>query len=413
MTLPAPVIDAPAGRSPGRRSARTVLDLFSGAGGMSCGFQRHASFAVVGAADAEVGKPSSGAGTLGCNASFARNIGIEPLAVDLGAVPAEELRDRLGLADRPVVLSACAPCTGFSRTLARNHVVDDARNSLVARVGAFARVLRPDVIVMENARELLMGRFARHFAALRAELEDDLGYGVVPEIHFLSDFGLPQRRERALVVAVRAGLPPLGLSDLWDGLAVRPEATTVRRAIAHLPPVPAGEAHPSDPMHVSPRILSAVNQRRLAAIPPDGGSWFDLIGHPDVDGLLTPSMKHRAGTGDLGSHPDVYGRLSWDQPAATIKRECGHIGNGRYAHPEQDRLCTVRELALLQGFPDDYVFVSPSLANRYRHVGDAVPPLIAHQVAALVDWILGAERPAPDDMVLAGCSLTHEDIIET
>jgi DNA (cytosine-5)-methyltransferase 1 len=413
MTLPAPVIDAPAGRSPGRRSARTVLDLFSGAGGMSCGFQRHASFAVVGAADAEVGKPSSGAGTLGCNASFARNIGIEPLAVDLGAVPAEELRDRLGLADRPVVLSACAPCTGFSRTLARNHVVDDARNSLVARVGAFARVLRPDVIVMENARELLMGRFARHFAALRAELEDDLGYGVVPEIHFLSDFGLPQRRERALVVAVRRGLPPLGLSDLWDGLTVRPEATTVRRAIAHLPPVPAGEAHPSDEMHVSPRILSAVNQRRLAAIPPDGGSWFDLIGHPDVDGLLTPSMKHRAGTGDLGSHPDVYGRLSWDQPAATIKRECGHIGNGRYAHPEQDRLCTVRELALLQGFPDDYVFVAPSLANRYRHVGDAVPPLIAHQVAALVDWILGAERPAPEDMVLAGCSLTHEDIIET
>jgi DNA (cytosine-5)-methyltransferase 1 len=53
------------------------------------------------------------------------------------------------------------------------------------------------------------------------------------------------------------------------------------------------------------------------------------------------------------------------------------------------------------------------LANRYRHVGDAVPPLIAHQVAALVDWILGAERPAPEDMVLAGCSLTHEDIIET
>jgi DNA (cytosine-5)-methyltransferase 1 len=404
------VIDAPAGRA--RRAAHTVVDLFSGAGGMSCGFQRHPAFAIVGAADAEIGKPSSGAGTLGCNASFARNIGVPPLAVDLGAVAADELRDRLDLPDRPVVLSACAPCTGFSRTLARNHVVDDARNSLVARVGAFARVLRPEVIVMENARELLMGRFARHFAALRAELEE-LGYRVVAEIHFLSDFGLPQRRERALVVAVRTGLPALGLSDLWQGLAVRPAATTVRRAIAHLPEVPAGIAHESDPMHVSPRILAPVNRRRLAAIPHDGGSWFDLIGHPDEDELLTPSMKHRAATGDLGSHPDVYGRPSWDQPAATIKRECGHIGNGRYAHPEQDRLCTVRELALLQGFPDDYVFVSPSLANRYRHVGDAVPPLIAHQVAALVDWILGADRPTPQDMVLAGCSLTPEDIIET
>src|SRR3954471_23799549 len=184
MTLSAPAIDG--STAPGARTEHTVVDLFSGAGGMSCGFQRHPSFAVVGAADAEVGKPSAGAGTLGCNASYARNMGLEPLAVDLGAIAAEDLRDRLGLPDRPVVLSACAPCTGFSRMLAHNHLVDDARNSLVARVGAFARVFRPEVIVMENARELLMGRFARHFTALDAELEADLGYRVVPEIHFLS-----------------------------------------------------------------------------------------------------------------------------------------------------------------------------------------------------------------------------------
>jgi DNA (cytosine-5)-methyltransferase 1 len=410
MTLAAPAIDG--STVPGARMEHTVVDLFSGAGGMSCGFQRHPSFAVVGAADAEVGKPSAGAGTLGCNASYARNMGLEPLAVDLGAIAAEDLRDRLGLTDAPVVLSACAPCTGFSRMVAHNHLVDDARNSLVGRIAEFAKALEPRVIVMENARELLMGRFATHFAALRDELRD-LGYRVRAEIHVLTRFGLPQKRERALVTAVRDGLPALAMSDLWDGLAVRPDATTVRRAIAHLPSVPAGEAHESDPMHVSPRILSDATRRRLAAIPHDGGSWVDLLGHPEADELLIPSMKHRAATGDLGSHPDVYGRLAWDQPAATIKRECGHIGNGRYAHPEQDRLCTVREMALLQGFPDDYELVSPSLANRYRHVGDAVPPLVAFQVAALVAWILGAARPAPEDLVLPGCSLTPADIIET
>jgi DNA (cytosine-5)-methyltransferase 1 len=407
MTLVAPAIGDSTAR--GERTTHTVVDLFSGAGGMSCGFHRHPAFAVVGAADAEVGKPSAGAGTLGCNASYARNIGVEPLSVDLATVAPENLRDRLALPASPVVLSACAPCTGFSRMLAHNHVVDDARNSLVGRVAAFARALRPQVIVMENARELLMGRFARHFAALREALERE-GYRVVPEVHLLSRFGLPQKRERALVVAVQDGLPARTLSDLWDGRAVAPEATTVRRALAHFPPVAAGEQHPGDPMHVSPRIASEANRRRLAAIPPDGGSWFDMLDRPD---LLTPSMRHRAATGDFGSHPDVYGRLAWDQPAATIKRECGHIGNGRYAHPEQDRLCTVREMALLQGFPGDYAFVSASLANRYRHVGDAVPPLVAYQVAALVDWILGADRPAPQDMVLAGCSLTPEDIIET
>lgn len=391
-------------------AAHTVVDLFSGAGGMSCGFARHPAFAVVGAADAQVGKPSSGAGTLGCNESYARNIGVTPLEVDLAAIAPEDLRDRLALPDRPVVLSACAPCTGFTRTLARNHLVDDARNALVPRVAAFAAALRPEVVVMENARELLMGRFARHFAALRAGLEG-LGYRVGAHLHVLSDVGLPQRRERALVVAVRDAHPLRGLGDLWDGLAVRPAATHVRRAIGHLPPVAAGAADPGDAMHVSPAFAGDVNRDRLAAIPRDGGSWTDLLAHAETEALLTPAMRRRASAGDLGSHPDIYGRLAWDRPAATIKRECGHVGNGRYAHPEQDRLCTVRELALLQGFPADYTFVSSSLANLYRHVGDAVPPLVAFQVAALVEWILGGDRPAPEDLVLGACSLTADDLV--
>jgi DNA (cytosine-5)-methyltransferase 1 len=402
---PAPAVSPP---PPARATGLSVVDLFSGAGGMSCGFQRHPWFQVVGAADAEIGKPSSGgAGTLGCNASFARNIGVQPLAVDLGRIEPEALRDRLGLAAPPVVLSACAPCTGFSRALARNHLVDDARNSLVGRIGHFARVLAPEVIVMENARELLMGRFSRHVAALRADLEAQ-GYRVSAAIHFLSDFGLPQRRERALLIATRAPYRPRGLADLWAGLAVRAPATHVRHAIGALPPVGAGVAHPDDPMHVSPRI-GEVNRRRLAATPHDGGSWYDLRDRPE---LLIPSMRRRAARGDFGSHPDVYGRLAWDRPAATIKRECGHVGNGRYAHPEQDRLCTVRELATLQGFPRDYRFEGASLTNLYRHVGDAVPPLIAYQVAALVTWILGGQRPDPEAMILPGCSLGAEDIIE-
>lgn len=389
----------------------SVVDLFSGAGGISCGFDRHPSFRVVAAADAEIGKPSSGVGTLDCNASFLRNIGVEPLSVDLGQVAPEALRDALELTQRPTVLSACAPCTGFSRTLSRNHLKDDSRNALVGRVGSFARVLRPEVIVMENARELLMGRFRAHFNGLRDELQG-LGYRVSAETHFLSRFGLPQRRERAVVVAARTEHPLRDLTDLWAGLRLSEDATTVRHAIEELPPVPAGISHVRDPMHTSPSIPSELNRRRLRAIPHDGGSWFDLIEHSEADELLTPAMKRRAAAGKLGSHPDVYGRMWWDRPAPTIKRECGHIGNGRYAHPDQDRLCTVRELALLQGFPADYRFVASSLSNKYRHVGDAVPPIIAYQLAALVNWMLGGSRPEPGDMVLSGCSLRKDDILE-
>lgn len=405
-------IDRPRAEHDRGTAAWQVVDLFSGAGGMSCGFARHPDFRVVAGADAEIGKPSSGVGTLGCNASFRRNIGVEPLRVDLGAIEPEELIDQMGLAQSPTVLSACAPCTGFSRTLARNHIVDDARNSLVTRVGAFVRAFRPAVVVMENARELLTGRFSRHFYELRQDLESQ-HYSVRADTHFLNEFGLPQRRERALVIAVQAGLPSLGLCDLWNGFRVRPEATHVRSAIDWLPQIAAGEEHPADPMHVSPRIKSDVSRRRLEATPSNGGSWFDLIAHPDAEALLTPSMKLRAQRQDFGSHPDVYGRLWWDRPSATIKRECAHTGNGRYAHPEQDRLCTVRELAILQGFPRDYVFEATSLTNMYRHIGDAVPPLIAYQIAALTSWILGGSRPDPEQFILPNASLAEADIIIT
>jgi DNA (cytosine-5)-methyltransferase 1 len=94
----------------------------------------------------------------------------------------------------------------------------------------------------------------------------------------------------------------------------------------------------------------------------------------------------------------------------TIKRECAHVGNGRYGHPEQTRLLTVREMALLQGFPATYQFPSASLANRYRHIGDAVPPLISYQLSALVSWMKTGVRPTPADWILPGCSLRIDDV---
>jgi DNA (cytosine-5)-methyltransferase 1 len=389
-----------------------VVDLFSGAGGMSYGFHAHPGFEVIGAVDAQLGKPSAGPGTLGCNASYQANLGLAPLAADLAAADPEAVCAALGLtAGQVTVLAACPPCTGFSRTTALNHVRDDRRNSLVRRVSRYVRVLRPDIVVMENARELVMGRFSAHLTGLLADLAR-LGYRATASVHLLDRFGLPQRRERALVIAAREPLPVHGLADLWSGWRVSPKATHVRRAIWELPPVRAGAADPADDLHVSPSHSAAANHQRLAAIPHDGGGWADLIGHPQARALLTPAMQRRVAAGDLGSHPDVYGRLQWDRPAVTIKRECGHIGNGRYAHPEQDRLCTVREMSILQGFPRDYRFAG-SLSNMYRHIGDAVPPLISYQLAAACRWMLTGERPDPVDpgaLILPGCHLTEADV---
>lgn len=386
-----------------------VVDLFSGAGGASYGFAAHPGFRIAGAADAQIGKPSAGAGTLGCNASYARNLAVSPLPADLASADPAELRAALRLRRDPDVLIACPPCTGFSRTLARNHLVDDARNSLVRRVADYAAVLRPQVIVLENARELVMGRFSGHLVALEAALARQ-GFEVGATTHLLSAMGLPQRRERAVVVAVRRGLALRGLADVWSGLRVAPEAACVRRAIGGLPALAAGQRDPADPMHVSPRFASGVSLRRLAATPHDGGSWADLARRAETAALLTAGMRRRAARGEFGSHPDVYGRMWWDRPAPTIKRECGHVGNGRYAHPEQDRLCTVREMATLNGFPAGYAFAGDSLANLYRHVGDAVPPLISYQLARLTEWIFTGRRPAPGELVLPGTQLHAGDL---
>ncbi len=395
-----------------RRGKYLVADIFSGAGGSSFGFHAHPEFQVVFAADRQVGKPCNGVGTLECNATYEAAIGIAPKEVDLGEYdPAEMLTDA-GLEEGQLdVLISCAPCTGFSRTLRKNHQEDDPRNNLVERTGIFVEALRPRVFIMENARELLRGNFSHHSRNLLDHLSG-LGYSCRAEIHTLTAFGLPQTRERALIVARRDGEAVLSLPDLWAGHEVAPEALTVRRAIGHLPPVAAGEVHPDDPIHTAPRRAKRLKRRRLSAIPHDGGLWADVLGRPGADELLIPSMKRAVARNDFGSHPDVYGRLPWDRPAVTIKRECAHTGNGRYAHPEQDRHCTIREMALLQGFPSDYRFVSNSLANMYRHVGDAVPPLVSFQLANVCHWMLTGMRPPLADCVLPGTSLRSSDIRE-
>lgn len=356
----------------------TVVDLFSGAGGMSWGFKALPDyFRLVGAVDAEKAKPGrgkSGGSSPACNRTYAANIGIEPWNDDLGKADPDGLRARTGLAQGELdVLICCAPCTGFSQKMAVNHVVDDDRNSLVVRAAEFVRAFRPRVLVMENVKELTTGKNAHHFSSLKQRLSD-LGYSVWHGVHDLSDFGLPQRRRRTLVVAVRDALAP----PLVVEAPGRP--TTVSDAIRNLPAVEQGVPHPGDSMHVCPSHTPVVSER-IKAMPHNGGSWGDLVGFRDD--LLIPSMIGKRS----GSFPDVYGRLWWDRPAITITRECAHPGNGRYVHPEQDRMLTVREMALLQGFPPGYQFIGPMNA-RYNQIGDAVPPLVARVIAGHVATIL-------------------------
>lgn len=389
----------------------TVLDLFSGAGGMSYGFHATPGFRIIGAVDAQHGKPSSGAGSLECNKTYKANIGVTPLQADLTSACFDEIDSyllRMSSTAEVDVLISCAPCTGFSRTIRRNLVKDDARNSLVARNTHFVEHYRPKIFVMENVGELLEGRFKHHFGVLRDCLESNK-YCVSAEVHSLDSFGLPQRRRRSLIIAVRSDYLPHNMNELWDGFCIKADAITVRRAIGSLSPLNAGERDPEDPCHVSPNF-SEHGLERLRRIPKNGGSWPDLIKTEDGERFLIPSMRSQIDKGRVGPHPDVYGRMFWDAPSVTLKRECAHTGNGRYAHPAQDRLCSVREMAIIQGFPKNYSFIANSLSNMYRHIGDAVPPLISYQIAAICRWSLTGYKPNLADTILLNTHLHANDL---
>jgi len=383
-----------------------VVDLFSGAGGMSYGFSRHPSFRVKAAADAEIGKPSTGEGKLQCNTTYFKNLGIVPSKVNLSQLTPSQIRPALRLPPKSKVhvLLTCPPCTGFSRAIPQNHLRDDMRNNLVRKSANFAVALDADIVVMENARELLRGNFTHHYDWFRKYLENR-EYNVFGRPYMLSRFGLPQIRERAIIIAAKQHLPLHTLESLWDGWGVKDEALTVRRAFASIDPSSTG-------VNLYPSFAGASVQNRLSAIPKDGGSWIDLLNVLGGDQLLTDAMKRILAEKRVGSYPDVYGRMAWDKPAPTIKRECSHIGNGRYAHPEEDRLCSIREMAILQGFPNDFVFNDAAVSNMYRHIGDAVPPLVSYQLAHLCHWILTGKQPAMKDIILKGTNLTYKDIVK-
>jgi len=387
----------------------TVADLFSCGGGTSAGFSRRSKFRVVGAVDYELAKPSGGAGSSDCNATYAANHGVVPLDKDLMVYSPEEFGRDIGVSPGHLdVLISCAPCTNLTRAKPSNHSVDSPSNDLVGRSGDYAEHFLPDIMFMENARELISGNFNHHHQRLCARLRS-LGYDVRSDVHVLTRFGLPQVRERALIVACRVGSART-LEDLWDGWKVESKALTVRSALGRLTEWNAARTGFHDKADQAPGMGAAVLER-LQATPHDGGSWTDLAKSSELAHLLPVACARRWREGKHGSHPDVYGRMAWDRPAPTIKRECAHVGNGRFAHPTEDRLLTVREMSALQGFPFDYLFPAKSLSNRYRHIGDAVPPIIAWQMAALAVWMKTGVRPERDEWVLPHSTLRVEDIV--
>jgi DNA-cytosine methyltransferase len=347
-----------------------LVDFFAGAGGMSAGFHstRHSGMAFRHLAAIDIDAQVLETLRLNLNVPTHR-LDVRKLAAQPGSLAALIPEIEPGVRKSPLVFVGCPPCQGFSAHR-KKDIRDDPRNSLIMSFVELVAYFRPDVIVMENVPEMLRGRFEHYYAAGRDRLVD-LGYSLTSGILDASLFGVPQRRRRAVVLGSLAGaieLPEPALSQA--------EVRTVRDAISHLPSVRAGESDPRDPWHRAPNHIDRI-LRKIAQIPADGGDrrWLpsseQLACHVGVDAGATPGFT------------DVYGRLRWDEPAVTMTAKCATPSCGRFLHPEQHRNITIREAALLQTFPHNYVFTGQFL-KQYRQIGEAVPPLLARHLAFAV-----------------------------
>lgn len=322
-------------------SGPTVVDLFAGAGLFSHAFRRE-GFSILRAVEAD----------RNAAATYAANFGEKVDVADIAGVTPRGRCD---------VLIAGPPCQGFS-TLGKRDAADP-RNELSLHVARWAAVLKPQVVVVENVAAFLESASWR---ALARALER-LGYDVTAEVCDAADFGVPQRRVRSATFASRRG--PIAFDR-----PTRTHARTVAQAWKGLPSVPDGRGL-NVCLKTTPLALA-----RMQAIPPGGGKRDIIERAPH---LVPPSWLRKR-----TEITDVWGRMEWSKASNTLRTEFVNPSKGRYIHPEQHRVISLREGARLQSIPDSYVFAATVPYIVARQIGNSVPPLLGRALARAVFSVL-------------------------
>lgn len=340
----------------------TVIDLFSGAGGLSKGFL-DAGYEVLLGIDNDMAALST--------FEFNHN-GAKALSLDLSDKKAfKEIEESIGNREIDVIVAG-PPCQGFSLSGPRNF--DDERNKLYLAVIKAVKTFKPKAFIIENVpgmatlyngevKEEILKRFKR------------LGYNIECKILCAADYGVPQMRKRLIFMGVRKDVGnPYFPEPLFDESSY----VTCRDAIEDLPSRETEIGKDIDEYIAPPKtqyqkkmrgactVLHnhvGTNHTKLVkdtiALVPEGGNYKDL---PD-------------GWGQSRKFNEAWTRYDGYKPSKTI--DTGHRNHFHYRY---NRVPTVRENARLQSFPDDFVFLGTK-TQQYRQVGNAVPPLLGFVLA--------------------------------
>jgi len=288
----------------------------------------------------------------------------------------------------PLLFAICAPCQPFT-TLARKEMSEGRKarrrrdKSLLSEATTFVKRFKPELVLSENVQGIRDRKYGGVWDSFRKGLEA-LGYATGSRVICTSRFGIPQFRKRSILLAAKRDvIKPERFADLLADELLVPDndpnsmMVSVREAIGHLPPIAAGEQHASIPNHRT-RALSDLNFRRLSAAKPGESNRY-MENTPDGDLSLDCHQKVNAKFGQRCFN-DVYTRMRPNLPAPTITTKCHSVSNGRFGHYDirQVRAISLREAALIQSFPSNYVFYPlDQIEPVARMIGNAVPPRLA------------------------------------
>jgi DNA (cytosine-5)-methyltransferase 1 len=330
-----------------------AVDFFCGAGGLTRGLL-DAGIDVVAGLDRDEA----------CRRTYEHNNpDVQFIQADVREVSLNDLRTKCRLQRFDDVLFAgCAPCQPFSSQRKGNGKRHDA--TLLGEFGRLVEAALPGYVLIENVPGIAKVRGFSTFQRFLKMLDAN-GYKHVHHVLDAKHYGVPQKRRRLVLLAVRYLIP--SLPEPKFGNQRRP-IRTVRQAISHFPAITAGQKHSEIPNHVAASITD-LNLKRLRLTPHDGGDRRSWPKH----------LRLECHKGNYKGHTDVYGRMSWDCPSPALTGRCHSISNGRYGHPEQDRAISLREAAAIQTFPDGYVFFG---SNKHiaMQIGNAVPVRLAEHI---------------------------------
>ncbi len=337
-----------------------AIDLFCGCGGLSYGFERAGFNILLG-----IDNDSKALETFELNHKGAKSI-----CGDITQVTYEkDIKPLIGDKTIDVIIGG-PPCQGMSLSGPRKF--DDPRNRLYLSYIRLVDEIRPKMFVIENVPGLV-GLFNGQIKDSIIEKFTDMGYEIQYRILCASDYGVPQSRRRVVFVGSRIGSFEYPSTDH--------ETVTCKMALSDLPPLieelgeeeMAYETLPTNSYQALMRERSMVVRNHVAAshsdhvkeiiaLVPDGGNYKDL-----PEEFAHTRNFHVAWT-----------RFASDKPAPTID-----TGHRHHFHYKYNRVPTVRECARLQSFPDDFIFLG-NKTQQFRQVGNAVPPIMAQEIAKQV-----------------------------